>query len=444
MPDIEIVPILDWRGKLAEAKGLIAKVRAVTPESPAEEKAHVVEWIQQAKKLQAEAAELQTASNDMMDLSKKLENTQQGGSPRQDDQRKSTFANWNNFLVAAYNASVNPDRKDARLVAMKDFDPEDRLGNKHEEKDLAEGVGSTGGFLVPAEFQAQLMAVMANTSVVRSRATKIRMTRRQLSIPVLDQTGTTAGQPHWFGGMQAYWQAEASEKTQSDPAFRLIDLVAHKLIMYTRASDELLDDAAVSLSDFLSGPMGFAGAIAWMEDYAFLQGNGAGQPLGVINAAATITVARVDQDNVTYDDLVTMIENFMPSADGLWVLSQSVMTNLLLMNGPSGNPSYIWGNATTGVPNTLLGYPVEWSEKVPRISTTSVGDVGLYDFKYYLIGDRQATTVESTKYDRWRYDQTSWRAVHRVDGQPWLSTPLTYQDGTTQVSPFVILGAKST
>jgi regulation of enolase protein 1 (concanavalin A-like superfamily) len=29
--------------------------------------------------------------------------------------------------------------------------------------------------------------------------------------------------------------------------------------------------------------------------------------------------------------------------------------------------------------------------------------------------------------------------VHRVDGQPWLNAPLTYQDGTTQVSPFVTL-----
>ena len=69
----------------------------------------------------------------------------------------------------------------------------------------------------------------------------------------------------------------------------------------------------------------------------------------------------------------------------------------------------------------------------------------LADFRYYLIGDRQATTIESTPYtDQWKYDLTSWRAVHRVDGQPWLSAPLTYQDGTVQVSPFVILGAKTT
>jgi HK97 family phage major capsid protein len=65
----------------------------------------------------------------------------------------------------------------------------------------------------------------------------------------------------------------------------------------------------------------------------------------------------------------------------------------------------------------------------------------LADFSYYLIGDRQATTVESTKFEAWQYDKTSWRAVHRVDGQPWTNAPFTYQDSTTTVSPFVALSS---
>jgi HK97 family phage major capsid protein len=127
----------------------------------------------------------------------------------------------------------------------------------------------------------------------------------------------------------------------------------------------------------------------------------------------------------------------------VWFITQSAMADLIQLNGPAANPSYIWvPNAAEGVPGYLLGMPVVWTEKCPLIGTA--GDVILADWRYYLIGDRQATTVESTQYDRWEYDETSWRAVHRVDGQPWLSLPLTYQDGTTQVSPFVILGDKST
>jgi HK97 family phage major capsid protein len=81
------------------------------------------------------------------------------------------------------------------------------------------------------------------------------MARRQINLPVLDQTGTTAGVPHWFGGMRFYWAEEASAKTETDANFRQVSLVAHKLIGYTRASDELVDDSAISLDAFLSGPL---------------------------------------------------------------------------------------------------------------------------------------------------------------------------------------------
>ena len=36
-------------------------------------------------------------------------------------------------------------------------------------------------------------------------------------------------------------------------------------------------------------------------------------------------------------------------------------------------------------------------------------------------------------------NQITWRVVERLDGQPWLSGPITLQDTTTQVSPFVVL-----
>jgi HK97 family phage major capsid protein len=151
-------------------------------------------------------------------------------------------------------------------------------------------------------------------------------------------------------------------------------------------------------------------------------------------------------DVVQYQDLVNMLEAFLPSARGVWVANQSIMSNLLTMmdqaGGAANTGTYLWGSAADGVPNRLMGMPIIFTEKTPTAG--NAGDLLLADFRYYLIGDRQATTVESTKFDKWAYDQTSWRVVHRVDGQPWLSSPLYYQDGTITVSPFVILGAKST
>lgn len=434
---------MEYEEKLAHAKKLIGDAKAilVNEEASAEDKGKVMPMIEDAKKLQAEAAQLKdifdTASG-LDGFAKQVVESQQA---KDKALTPSQFKDWGEYLYSVFRANHKDGAyrmTDPRLRYFKDEIPAGQ-----ETKQMVESVGASGGFLVPTEFLAQLQAVMGESSLVRPRATIIRMRRRQIELPVLDQTGTTAGRPHWFGGMRAYWSEEAAAKTHTDAAFRKVSLVAHKLIMYTYASDELVDDAAVSLADFLSGPVGFAGCIAWNEDYCFIQGTGVGQPLGVIPAPATITVARAAGGAIGWVDLANMVENFLPSGNGVWFITQSAMADLIQLNGPAGNPSYIWvPNAAEGVPGYLLGMPVVWTEKCPLIG--NAGDVILADWRYYLIGDRQATTVESTQYDRWAYDETSWRAVHRVDGQPWLSLPLTYQDGTSQVSPFVILGDKST
>jgi len=432
---VEVQERLDQAAVLfAEAKAILLKSDAT-----ADEMAQIQPRLDAARKLKADAGQLQDITKSMDDI---LEHNKLSRSVVTPEPEKKDFANWSEFVEAAWFANhkdAGVRKADQRLRYFRDDAPA-----KHgESKVMTEGIGASGGFLVPAEFLAQLQSVMAEESLVRGRATVIRMRRRQIGIPVLDQTATTAGIPHWFGGMQFYWGEEAAEKTNTDAKFRKIDLVAHKLYGYTYASDELVDDAAISIGDFLSGPLGFAGGVSWMEDYAFLQGAGAGQPLGVINAGATITVNRAATGTVGLADLLNMLENFLPSGRGMWIYTQSALRELMEINGPAANPSYVFmPSAREGAPDTLFGMPARRSEKVPRIGTA--GDFLLADWRYYLIGDRQATTIESTQFDRWRYDETSWRVVHRVDGQPWLSAPLTYQDGTTQVSPFVILGDKST
>ena len=346
------------------------------------------------------------------------------------------FKGWEDFIVAvAGSAKHNGMKYDPRLTFFKE-----QVDSGHETKQMVESVGASGGFLVPSEFIAQMQGEIAESSVVRRQGpTIIRMRRRQVNIPVLDQTGATANQGHWFGGLLGYWEEEAAEKTKSEPKFRQVSLVAHKLILYTRASDELLDDSAISLADFLSGPMGMAGATAWHEDWAFLRGTGAGQPLGIINAPATITEPRFGAGAIVFDDLADMMQDFLPSARGAWTITQTAMSGMIQLNGPAANPSYIWQpSAREGIPSMIMGMPVYWTEKLPTLG--NAGDILLADMAYYLVGDRQATTVESTQFDYWRYDQTSWRCVHRVDGQPWLSAPWTLADGTSQISPFVIVG----
>jgi len=422
------------RDMLGRSHALFDEVKGIltNPASAAEDKARVQGLMTEAQEWKSKAVQLRDLETAIAEFPVDSLDPARAAAK---------FSNWGEFLTKAWLA-MNPHtagRPDPRLRMLKEVSEGDTGPDVI--KDMSGATGAGGGFLIPVEFQAQLQSVTAERSIVRQRATIIPMGRRQVQIPVLDQTSTTAGQPHWFGGLAFYWAEEAAEKTESDAKFRQINLVAHKLIGFTRASNELVDDSAISLAGFLAGPMGFAGGVAWMEDYAFLWGTGAGQPLGVVTPApATIVEGRAVAGQIGWDDLCDMMEDFLPSARGVWVVTQSAMSELIQMNGPAGNPSYIWvPNAANGAPGNLLGMPVIWSEKMARIGNQ--GDILLADFSYYLVGDRQATTVESTQFEHWRWDQTSWRVVHRVDGQPWLSAPLTLQDGISQVSPFVILGA---
>lgn len=308
-----------------------------------------------------------------------------------------------------------------------------------ETKDLVESIGASGGFLVPTETPNQFLQWpdTGDNMIIESGATRIPMRRRAISIPALNQGGTTSGQPHWWGGVLAKWTEEGGTKEETQPTFRQIQLVAHKLVCYTEATDELLEDSAVSLEALLNSM--FAGVTQWERQNAFINGTGAGQPVGIINAGCTIVLNPLAANAIAVNDLARMLENFQGQSP-IWLFNRRWMSELLQLNGPAGStaPNYVFmPSARDGFPSSLFGFPLYFVEQMP--APGQKGSVALVDRSKYLVGDREAKTVDSTKIFKFQNDITSWRCVSRVDGQPWLNVPFTWADGTTQTSPFVIL-----
>ena len=379
-------------------------------------------------------------------------------------------------LITQIGASLTPQMVEAVTKALAAQEPEDKAGYALEDaegtksfadyllcvrhkdtkritqvygatkagKDLTEGSGTAGGYTVPTQFLPQLLEVAAESAVVRPRAFKITMTSDTLQIPVLDQSDApaAAGKTDFFGGVHAYWTEEGGTKTETEPDFNQIELRARKLAGYTQASDELLADSAIGLEQLLMRL--FGGIIGWREDYAFLRGTGAGQPLGVLNSAALVTVNRNTANNVNLDDVARMIRCFLPSSmngrKGVWLIHPWVLPEIVQLADAAANVVWI-PNARETLPMTLFGMPIITCEKLPTLGTT--GDVLLADFSYYILGDRQQTAIAASEHYAFINDLITWRFVHRVDGQPWLRAPL-YIDTTNQVSPFVALHASTT
>lgn len=372
-----------------------------------------------AEALSAEGAGLKARASQLVKLKLDSSETVEQQAPVQGNAQAGEFKNFAEFIGAM-----------TREIKSRGRDTDARL-----QKDLAGTSGGTGGYLIPSQMSNEIMSVAAPMSVVRPRATIFNLTGRDVEFPQVDQAAITPGTTPFFGGVDTFWQAEGSTIAQTDPRFRQMKMVAHELVGRTKVNNSLLEDAP-ALASFLASNRGFPGAIAWREDYSFLRGSGVGQPLGVVNAPGTATVTRNTGMTIKFDDLVAM-EAKLLGEQAVWVASISTKTALMLMNGPTGNPAYLWGSARDGVPNMLMGRPILFTDKMPALGTK--GDIMLADFSYYMIADRNnGQTIESDASESFSSNKTVMRIIHRVDGQPWLSAPITY-DGTNTVSPFVVL-----
>lgn len=315
---------------------------------------------------------------------------------------------------------------------------------------LQESSGVAGGYTVPPEFVAQLMMLAIEDSIVQPRAMKIPMSSRTLQVPVLDQFTTNgAGNSNFLAGVIATWTAEAATRSESEPLFRQEELVAWELSFYTVASNVLLQDNAIGMDALLTQL--FSKAISWYTDYAYIQGNGVGKPLGVLNSPALIQVNRGAPGRFQYADYANMLAKlyWMLSSGGevVWLVHQSVIPQLLQMVDPAGRPVFIpldqgaqWKpERSAGVMSfgRLGGYPVFVTEKVPALGT--LGDVMLIDWSKYILGNRMELQIDLSTQVRFLQNQSVWRCVWRGDGRSWLQNSITLADGSQKVSAFVAL-----
>lgn len=299
---------------------------------------------------------------------------------------------------------------------------------------------SAGGFLIPETFRSEIYDTVLEQSVVRPRASVISLTGPQ-SIPFVDQT-THVGSV--FGGMSFSRVKESGTVTATEAKFGRVRLDPSKMMGTARVPNELWSDAA-ALSTWLMAAL--PRGIAFFEDIDFLTGDGANEPLGVQNSPAVITITKETgqaANTIVIENILKIYAQTLPQSlnSAVWLASPSTFPQLMTMSVPVGT-----GGAPVNLVNinaapnmTLLGRPLILTEKVPALS--SAGDIGLYDLGFYLIGDRQAASVESSEHSRFANDETELRCIVRNDGRPWIQSALTPANGGSTLSPFVILGAR--
>ena len=303
-------------------------------------------------------------------------------------------------------------------------------------------IGSSGGLLMPEDFRNDLLQMSHEDAIMRPRATTIPMSSPKVTIPAIHETSRATT---LFGGVQIYWTAEDATSTASEAAFKTISLEPDTMTGYAEIPNETMLDTRAFGAYFDAV---FPRAMAYEEDYAFLQGSGVGRPLGILNAACKVEVAKQSAqvaDTIVYENILDMWSR-LPSnsmSRAVWLANQDTIPQLgtmALSVGTGGAPVWVV-SAANGLPMTMFGRPVFFTEKVNTIG--DVGDLVLVDPSFYLIGDLQTVTVSSSEHYKFKDRMTAFSIVERVDGQPWIESAITPRHGANTLSPIVTLASRA-
>ena len=309
------------------------------------------------------------------------------------------------------------------------------------------GDDSQGGFLVPEQWADGIYNLALENSIVRSRATVIKATSDSLKVrTVIDSDRSSS----LFGGVTFAWTAEAGAKTSaiSTAAHGTVELTPHKLVGSCFVSNELEDDYG-SFGTYMEQV--FGQGIAFIEDAAFINGNGSGQPLGILSSELMVSATRNAVDAVDWPDFANMAKRLLPDSwnRAVWLINPDVIDELLEATASAANQAAMFNASNM----TILGRPIIVTEKCPAMGTK--GDVILADFGagHYLIADREMR-IAGSRHVNWEdtsenetygfiTDETFWKVVLRVDGQPVTGADITPHKGANDVGPFICLSTSS-
>ncbi|MEA4900589.1 phage major capsid protein [Desulfitobacterium sp.] len=268
---------------------------------------------------------------------------------------------------------------------------------------MSEGVDADGGFLVPEEFEHQIVTGLEAANVIRSIAKTIT-TSAERKIPIAATHST------------AQWTPENSSYTESNPTFAQKTIDAFKLTDLVKVSVELLQDSVFDLEDYIANE--FARAFGVSEEEAFCIGTGSGQPTGIFTAnGGTVGVTAGSATAITVDNLIDLIYALKSPYRRNAVFLMRDVTVSALRKLKDNNGAYLWQpSVQAGQPDRLLGYPLYTSPYAPTVATGAL-PIAFGDFSNYWIADRMGRTVQRLNELYAGNGQVGFLATERVDGK---------------------------
>jgi HK97 family phage major capsid protein len=271
-------------------------------------------------------------------------------------------------------------------------------------KVLNEGTDTAGGYLVPDDVLARLIAKEPAPTNVAAFATRMNTSRDTLVMPKVTYTTDDI----YTSGMRVTWTGEtpASATTHrvTEPTFGQVRIPIYTAMMSLPLTNDMVEDSAVDITGWATGK--FSETIDLLYDNMMINGTGAGQPAGILRnpngSNEPATRASGAAAALTADGLIDLAFDIPEQYDiNARFAFNKTSSGRAIAKLKDGDGRYLWGSGLQDsglqVPaikgRDLLGYPVVLNALMPNVGA------GLYpiifgDFGGYYLVNRIGFSIQ--------------------------------------------------
>jgi HK97 family phage major capsid protein len=205
-----------------------------------------------------------------------------------------------------------------------------------------------GGFLIPTEHKNDLLNRGLGVSKMAKRCTQFTIKGRRAKFGMVQETSRVDQQRQ--GGIVSTFQEETQAAPTGRPAFKQLSLEMNRITIIIFATEEMVADVQ-ALDNWIKLMAGEE--IGIKLDTTLLLGSGVGEPAGLMNSPALITIAKDNEQTaatISATNITGMIGRLWPYSDERAaffcsrsaeqaILNDDTIWHLLKFRGPDADQS---------------------------------------------------------------------------------------------------------
>jgi HK97 family phage major capsid protein len=285
-----------------------------------------------------------------------------------------------------------------------DLDARAELKEIYAKAQMQEDTAAEGGYLVPQEYEWDMVQLARAASFALNECSVINMTRDIINLPSEATLVSVA------------WTAEESAATETEPTFGQVQLNARRLDGFGKVTNELLQDSAIDIVSILAEQ--FSYAIGQELDNQVL--NGTGTPCSGVLTSAVGTDVKFASTQTNFSEVTaTYLSQLIYSLNSGYLAGARFIINRLglhyvrTLKDSQNRPIFADIGGGT-IPPTIYGFPYFMSEKITNTTAAETAYIAFGQFKKFYIGRRiGASAIDLDPYTYFKENATQFRYITR-------------------------------